>query len=294
MILSNEEIKESQFYNVEDIMDIIEEQLKNIFEYDPDFYGDYDYTLTNEKMFAKNKEGKYKTNTIYIVVKFLPAQINYGQNIIPVTITAVAEQNKFDVCQRLLMEYAQAFNLRPSQYFNKEKKLYYNQSYDAPSVMSNFNEVYSGYRTLLTLTGEFLISSNATMEELYYYPNGPQDENPILIETLAYSESYDASLDTQPYTNKQNFTDSIVKFGSNSFNITIYLMNDELCNKILRIKYRLEHVDTPFYFGVKYNNQDKIVGETNAKPFIYKYKLVNASNSRNIGEMPVISLTFIN
>lgn len=291
--MTNEEIKESQFYNFEDIMDIIEKQLKNIFEYNPDFYGDYDYILKNEQMFVKDINRKEPGN-IYIVVKFLPAQINYGQNIIPFTITAVAEQNKFEVCQRLLMEYAQAFNLRPSQYLNKEKKIYYyNQSYEAPSVMSNFNEVYSGYRSLLTLTGEFLVSSNATMEELYYYPNGPEGEA-ILIETLAYSESYDASLDTQPYTNKQNFTDSIVKFGSNSFNITIYLMNDKLCNKILKIKYRLEHVDTPFYFGVKYNNQDEIVGEENAKPFIYKYKLVNASNSRNIGEMPVISLTFIN
>lgn len=277
---TKDKIKDYQLYNVEQIMVIIENQLKIIFESDPGYYSQYDFILKNEQMFVKNTD-RQKTGNIYIVVKFLPADINYNQNIVPITITAVSEYNNLEVCQRLLMEYAQTFNLVDEI---SDDKISYNQTYTTPQIMSSFNEVFYGYRSTFLMSGTFFLSYNSNYSELYYISIDGQE---IPVDTITFSQDFSIQLDTQPFFNTNNFTKSIGKFGTHVINFTIFLTDNELCNLILDIvNGKVDNgVENTFKFKIKYNN-----GQGCEKNF----KLSSFNSAQNIGEMPIISCVFTN
>ena len=286
-------IEEKKYFDVEKILDIIEKQFKFVMGEDPDYYEKYDIFLKNEQTYIDDYN-RLSPNNIYMVVKFLPAEINYNQNIIPITITAISEHNKIDVCQRLLMEYAQYWNLKSDedyQYLDDDRKISYTQVYESPSIMSNFNEVYYGYRSVFMLSGSILISYNTNPCDLFYYYNVGEEKKSFKVEKITFSCSFDASLDTQPFIQNKNFTSSVVKFGTFCFNVTTYLTSDELCNKILKLIFRKEEMNNNFSFGISFRNQEEL---NDGEPFKLEYKLQNASIVNNIGELPLVSLNFTN
>ena len=141
-----------------EIMRTVENQFNDII-YKDSFYNGYFVTVAEEQDF--NRILDKSPNHIYIVVKFLSASINFGQVLLPITITAVSEDRKLDVCKKLLFEYADRNNLILS---NDET---IKQFYTSPQVISNFEEIYDGYRSLFTLSGTFLINRNANPYKYY-------------------------------------------------------------------------------------------------------------------------------
>ena len=97
--------------NENEILQLIGTQVQSIINENQEVFAGYNFTITNELQFVKNKKNKdeLKNNpkTIFIVIKFLPATLNYGQVLMPIIINAMAEKNKLDVCYRLLIEYAE-------------------------------------------------------------------------------------------------------------------------------------------------------------------------------------------
>lgn len=148
-----------------EIMRTVENQFNDII-YKDSFYNGYFVTVAEEQDF--NKIMDKSPMHIYIVVKFLSASINYGQILLPITITAVSEDRKLDVCKRLLFEFADRNNLRISEDFTIK------QFYTSPQVISNFEEIYDGYRSLFTLSGTFLINRNANPYKYYYCSKLPK------------------------------------------------------------------------------------------------------------------------
>lgn len=343
------------------VVDIIKEQMDAVRMTDPDFYSNYNFDIENEQYFVPDEERE--PNRIYIVIKFSPAQIDYGQDIMPFTIQAVSEQNGLIAAQRLLFDYAQTFNLRT---LLKDGKTIY-QNYTSPNVISNFEVIYDGFRSVLIMSGTILISSNINRITLKYYDgdyalltfpeftsdsppsvvylnhdyvyynnkiykwNGARyvewdfedrlraevglhdesvnidmfellDESKIYvwdsdeskyiesdgdeIDILNFTDTFDASPNTQPYFETKNFTDSIIKYGTYSFNVTSFLVNNEINNKVLRIMARKKAVNNNFYFKVKFDNGLNMP--------LLKYKLINATKQQNKGEMPTIVLAFTN
>ena len=146
-----------------DMLHTISNQLADIINNDYDYYCDYSIEVTDEQQFSKIELNS--SNKIYIVVKFLEASLNFGQIVFPITIQAMSEQDKLDVCYTLLFEFANKYNLR----WSKDKKV--GQFYSAPSVLSNFNEVFEGFRSLLYMSGTFLITNNANYLTGYFINN---------------------------------------------------------------------------------------------------------------------------
>lgn len=269
-----------KLYNTEDVMGIIKDQLVELMQEDYDYYRNYNIKLANEQYYIDPEERKELGN-IYIVVKFLPADINYNQNVVPFTITAVSEHNGLEVCQRLLLEYAQTYNLVDDF---TENGITYNQTYTTPQVMSNFSEFYYGYRNTFFMSGAFLLSYNSNPSKIYFIEGNEE----MIVNVITFSEDYMAQLDTQPFFNTNNFTTSIGKFASHTINFTTYLTDDGkngLCNKILDIinDVKVNGVNETFTFKIDYKN-----GRTCTKNF----KLINYSRSQNVGELPVISCSF--
>lgn len=287
-------IKETQMYNVEILLNILQKQFQFIMGEDPDYYSNYQIILKNEQSYI-GMQGRKEPGNIYMVVKFLPASINYGQNTVPFTISAVSEYNKFNTCQRLLMEYCQYWNLKTGeQFLDDEFLIAYNQTYDGPSVMSNFNDIYNGHRCVYMMSGTFLLSYNTNAFEVYYYKNPDNLTNGEKLEIIGNVNNVDFHLDIQPYTNSQNFTKSMTQFATDSMNITIYLTNCDICNKALKLKHKtLKLIENDFILGIKYRNQEEL-NDGSSSPFISHYKLQNVAIAYNMGELPTISMTLTN
>lgn len=283
----------SKMYNINDIMNLIEKQMLEIMQEDYEYYKKYNIRLSNEQYYI-NPEDRKEPNTIYIVVKFLPADITFNQNVVPVTITAVSEYNKIEACQRLLLEYAQTYNLANDVW---EGKINYDQTYTTPQVMSNFSEVYYGYRNTLFMSGTFLLSYNSNPSKLYYLKEKIINDVTIieeqLIDAINFSESFNIQMDSQPFFGTNNRTRSIGKFGTHTINFTMFLVDDDICNDILKI------VLTDFNDKDVISNEDinktytfKIVYRKEGQSCTKKFKLVSFDKTNNAGEMPIVSVTF--
>ena len=282
----------SKMYNIDDIMELIKSQMVEVMQNDYEYYRNYNIKLANEQYYI-NPEDRKEPNTIYIVVKFLPADITFNQNVIPITITAVSEYNKIEVCQRLLLEYAQTYNLINDVW---NGKINYNQTYTTPQVMSNFSEVYYGYRNIFYMSGTFLLSYNSNPSKLYYIKkieeNGVFVEKESLIDVINFSESFTIQPDTQPFFGTNNRTRTVGKFATHTISFTMFLVDDVLCNDILSIvlvdldddiEKENPDINSDFKFKISYQNDKKC---------IKKFKLVSFDKTNNAGEMPIASVTF--
>ncbi len=364
------ELSTENMFKIKSIMELITKQFNDLVLTDLDYYKKYDIFITNEQMYVDNetREG----HDIFVVVKFLAAEINFGQDVIPVTITAVSESNAIEAVQRLLLEYAQLYNQNTLKW---DGKLVY-QNYSSPYFISHFEVVYDGYRSVASMSGSLLLSSNINRIFLYYYPYEDDEilkvntlpitnvtethillendnetnfyrhsNNKILthsewvalngdianldyqegydyvkylgyiyewneeagqyfltnynntdvlyvldegelIEPLNYSDSLDITPDSQPYYNTKNFSQSVNKYGTFSFNIVSYLTQNNLNNTILKITNRKRTINKNFYFKIRFDSGDVID--------IRPYKLIHANKQQNIAEMPCVVMVFTN
>lgn len=268
------------------ILELFGVQLQSIINANKEVFEGYNFTITNEMQFVKNKKNKdeLKNNPkqIFIVVKFLPATLNYGQVLMPVIVNAIAEKNKLDVCYNLLIQYAETFNLE----FNDDKTI--KQYYSSPVVLSNFNEIGDGFRSLINLSGTFQISENANQVDAYY---SDDEEHPILVPAISSTISFDVQLDSNSFYGISDRTKSRARVGTVCLNITTYLTDEDLCNKVLKIMlgYNEEYPessDTSFYFNLVFKNGLKLDRQ--------EFKLANFTFEQRIGELPVCTMTFTN
>ena len=144
----------------EDIMQTIRNNFAEVMDEDENYYYGYNVQITDEQQFLRIKEAQH--DTIFMVVKFGASTTFYGASVVPITISAISENNHCFICQRLLTDYAQKFNLAD---YGKDSV---QQIYETPSVSLNFNEVYSGFRSVLTLSGTFVIAKNISFYNFIY------------------------------------------------------------------------------------------------------------------------------
>ena len=279
---------------IEKMMEIIKKQFLEVMNNDPDFYGQYKIILTNEQQYVKEKDRQ--TNNIYIVVKFIPGSINFGQNIVPVNFNALGEGNKLDVCQRLLLEYAQQFNLCDPINVSKTESgdgnaYIIKQVYTQPQVLSNFNSTWNEFRSLFFMSGTFLVGKNSIpIKTITYYENSDDTEG-TSIDFINTSWDFSVQLDSQAFYGTNSRTDSESKISTLTLSIASYLIDNPLCNKIIGMAFDLEDlapngIKEKFYLTIEFAN-GIVINKM-------KFKLVNANSPQNIGEFPMISMTFTN
>lgn len=355
------------------IIQMIRNQLTELMEENYNLYKDYDVKIAKEQDFDKHmKNGQIKAKTIYVVIKFGGASINFGQTVLPVTFTVLSEQNKCDIAYTLLTDYVNKYNLESNQ------DLTIKQVYESPSVSSNFNVAFEGYRSVLNVTAFFVISENANFFEYWYYKlnnfiinnenseifntklvnenkfiekmknifgnvssklevcfvkeldqtnlndyvwtltkndedickkqkledfgisinsidekyNGSRIELYIncdlvieSIPTITKIGSWDAVPDTQPFFNRSNFAETEIKTGHLTFSFTTFLLsNIEIVNDALKIAFKKNSVNLPFLIATTFKSEELNTVE--------KYKLLSLNYQQDLGDIPVISLTF--
>ena len=289
------------------MMEIIEKQFLSVMRSDPDFYSQYKVILSNEQQYIKNKDRNPKN--IYIVVKFMSGSVNFDQTLYPVNFNALGEGNKLDVAQRLLLEYAQTFNLgedekwsvtwKDSQNVSHTDNYIAKQVYTQPQVMSNFNTFTTEFRTLFYMSGTFLIGKNSMpITKLEYYDTMPtavdgQYPDGQNIDFITSSWHFSIQLDSQAFYGTNNRTRSKSKIGTLAISFTCYSTDNPLCDKIRAIAFddttlsgAPNGIKTPFYFRITFANGKKTK--------IMEFRLSDADSPQSIGELPLISLMFTN
>ena len=319
---------------IDKMLKIIEKQFVSIMANDPDFYSQYKIVLSNEQQYIKNKDRDPKA--IYIVVKFMAGSINFGQILYPVNFNALGEGNKLEVAQKLLLEYAQTFNLGEEEKWedvqlgkehltlNTNNKYVYNnqeytlqqlkelnlvdfkidnyvakQVYTQPQVMSNFNAAWNEFRTLFFMTGTFLIGKNSMpITGIRYYESmDATEESGIDVDFIATSWDFTIQLDSQAFYGTDSRTTSKSKIGTLSFSMTSYAADNLLCNKVRAIAFNNKTIapngiKESFWFKLIFADPTFTIGtETNGR---MEFHLANATSPQNIGELPLIALTFTN
>lgn len=292
---------------IDKMLKIIEKQFVSIMANDPDFYSQYKIVLSNEQQYIKNKDRDPKA--IYIVVKFMAGSINYGQILYPVNFNALGEGNKLEVAQKLLLEYAQTYNLGEEEKWSETWKdnndvshtdnYIAKQVYTQPQVMSNFNAAWNEFRSLFFMTGTFLIGKNSMpITGIRYYESmSAAEESGIDIDFIATSWDFTIQLDSQAFYGTDSRTTSKSKIGTLSFSMTSYAADNLLCNKVRAIAFNNKEIapngiKEKFYFKLIFADTSfKIGTETNGR---MEFHLANATSPQNIGELPLIAFTFTN
>ena len=271
--------------NYKQIVDIIKQQLLSIIDNDI-YYHEIKLVVTTERQFLKlHQENKINVKYIYAVVQFQRATLNYGVSVLPLTINFLSENNKIEICQTLLLTYAQTYNLvRVAD----DTIL---QSYTTPTIVDAFGEVGSGFRAYMSLSGTFVLSGLTNGIKEVYYIDEDTSIDPIKINFITYQHSYQAQLDPQVFFNSENMTRSVVKCGTFTFAVSAYNLDDVFYNKIL---------DINGFFNDDVSQRNVSVNKTFNLKLVMKngktkngiFKLVSNTLSNDIGTLPTIALVF--
>lgn len=151
----------------EKVEKIIENGIIEVINEKSPIYDEYNIVVSNEQQFIKMKEKNQKS--IYIVIQYGKAAVNYGQIIMPVTLAILGEQNRLKIAQRLMYDFTTSKNMT----YNIDKTIF--QVYESPTVSSNFQLMFEGFRSILQVSGSVLISDNANFYGLVYHHNDITD-----------------------------------------------------------------------------------------------------------------------
>lgn len=253
-----------QELNYEEILTLIQGQLMEHMNSE-EYFAKYKGTkiiLSKEQQFMKQKDKD--PNAIYIVVRFGAADVMFRQTVLPATIVVLTQQNKVDLAYDLMYEYSQRFTLVRANNDTIQ------QVYESPSMSGNFNEVYEGFRSVVTMTAAFVIGKNSNEYKVYYYYTEGEENNKLElaeeIPMVSTTFSFVGSPDTQAFYNKNNFVESVVSFGAVSLGFTTFVLSDsKLMNDVLDILGEVPNVD---------NRTESLIFEGYGK----KYRVDNATS----------------
>lgn len=233
------------FINYSDALFLIRNELMQILQDNYDIYGHLKIYISNEQEFIKLKQ--QMPNAIYIVLRYGAASVNFGQSVLPITITAIAEQNKIDLVQKLFADFASTYNLTRSDDNTMQ------QIYQTPAVTSNFNQVYEGFRSVMYVSGYLVVSKTANFFTFYYEKDGNLKTNTQIIngEDLSVSVDIDKEFFYYVYPTPQNIEievskniNEFVTYKDNSGNVTLSGGNIREC---------LDEIKNRFGIDIFYN-----------------------------------------
>lgn len=244
---------------------------------------EYDISVESEKTFLTHER---KPNTIYVITKYLASNIEFNTEIQPIQVVILSEENSLEATKLLFNKFAEEWNWKVSI----DNTTFIKHQYTKPVVMSNFNEVGFGYRSVLYMSVNLTI-----MEGVLDVKQLSIDNN--VYNPISFSMVYSASLDPQQMPNKY-IAESIKKASTFMVSLTIAMTDNALVNKILSI---IAETDTTgsgpseTQFGLYGGNENFNFTITLRNNFSFSkvLKLNSAQINTAINQAPSLSLTFM-
>ena len=223
------------------------------------------YTVSEEANF------NYTGGTI-LIVKYLGGGQNYVDSVIqPVQIVAHTDDVKTTLSA--LATFAQT----NSGTFLIEDNEYIRQLYSTPVVLSTFNPGHQNYASQVILNGTLIISDNIAdiktvkIDDFEYFTTKRD---------LVYQTLQDTQVNAADY-----IADTDIKGAMLQFIVSMENKNNDICNKVSRIRQGQLDSNTEFDIDLTFSNNDTV--ET------YPMKLHSATISSDTALSPIITMTFI-
>ena len=236
-------------------------------------FKDYSFEVYNEVDYAKERSLKKKVITI--VIKLLPSTIVFTAKVQPIQMLVITEENSLAVANSVFTTFAERFNFA----VESSGATYVKHQYSTPTVLSNFNLVGVGYRSVLYI--------NTTL----YILEGVMDINGMTvdgneIDVLSATIGYTMSGDTQPFGGGLAVTEK--NFATLVMTVNTPCVSNAFTNKCIGIMKGNSAERGNEVFAFSFN-----VGTgTQAIPFAINMKLVGATISTAINNTPSLQLSF--
>ena len=256
---------------------------------------DYEFEVDTEQAFLKRKN--LLPNTIYILTKELQNEISIGVNTQPVQLFILSEQDSLDVAKEFFSQFANKYNFKAIIQSENSKTRWVKQQYAEPVVLSNFNVVDYGYRSVLYISVNLFIMENVIdLKDLYI--------NNEKITTLTWDLAYSMTPNTQSVVVKDTvnnvvtgeyITKSVKSISTLAINITIPVVESNLTNKVLDIINEDDNTsnDTNDTYAYGGNENFHFSFYLGSKAMSKTMKLVSAEFGTAIDQVPTIRLGFI-
>lgn len=255
--------------NYNDIIVLINQQMRKVIDEDENLKDKIDIQVVNEVEYKRNK--KKDPNKVYMVVRFAQGNETFAYTSVPFTMVSMGQMNSIELTQLLLMSYVTKYNLTRVDEYNLA------QSYNTPNIVSNFNLVNEGMRSLFYIAGTFLISTLQNFVESI-------ECNGEMMDFITVQYDFSASPEPAPYWGGNGYTKSFVKQGTITFNIVSFLTNKQPLNDMLNIATKNGDMNNAFVFKIKFKNG---IALNNVE-----FKMTGLSLSQNLVEVPAVTITF--
>lgn len=251
---------------------------------------DFHFEVDEEQAFIKRKD--LEPNTIYVLTKTLQNEIQIGIDSQPIQVLILSEQNSLDVAKEFFSQYAKTYNWKAENYSytkdNKTHYIYVKQQYSDPVVLSNFNTVAFGYRSVLYMSVNLYIMNDVVDLHDLYIDNEK-------VKALTFNVAYSMSTNSQQIDSNTEFIAKSVKSVSSlAITLSIPVVDSPLITKVFAILNETDVQTEEFNssFGGNENFEfDFYLGTTH---FINKtMKLINAELGAAINNIPTINLGFM-
>lgn len=228
----------------------------------------YVIEVYNEQDYAKNRSIKPKTITI--IVKFLASTLIFSTKTQPIQMLAISEENSLSVANSILTKFCEQYNFAVIN----DETTYVKHMYSTPVVLSNFNLIGIGLRTVLYInTNLFILEDVMDINDLEIDGNK--------IDFLSATIGYTMGGDTEPFGN--DFASTVKDFATFVMTINIACIKTNFTGKCVKIMSGKSEELGNEDFNVSFT-----IGEL---PFSFTMKLVGATLSTAVNNVPSLQIS---
>lgn len=257
---------------------VILNDFKNTYP-DDDVFQNMSIQISTEQAFFKEKS--LKPETIYIIIKYLQSSIEFKQKTQPIQLFALSEANSLDHVKMILDKFSEDNNWRLESVTENNSTTYIKQQYSNPVVISNFNEVSYGYRSVVYVSGT-----------LFYLPKVLDIKNVKItigntvydIEPLNFQINYSMTGNTQQIAGN-NIAQTVKSVATVSISMTLPLYDVGYVTTISSIMNGTTTGNTTF--NIKYNLGESQTAES------FDMKLISCSFTNAPNQIPGLQLGFM-
>lgn len=188
-------------------------------------FNTYNVEVYNEQDYAKGSSIKPKTITF--VIKFLPATMILNAKTQPIQMFVITEENSLTVANSITNKFCNDYNFRVTT----EGTTYTKHLYPTPAVLSNFNLIGIGLRTVLYINATLLI-----LEDVMDITNLKVDiglDQEISLDPMSATIGYTMQGDTQPFDG--GYAQTVKNFATCVMTLNVACVKNDFTQLVIQI-----------------------------------------------------------
>lgn len=241
-------------------------------------FNNYEIEVMNEQDYAKRRSIQPKTITV--IIKCLTSTMVFSVKTQPIQMLVITEENSIKIANAIMTSFAEKYNFSVIP----DGTTYVKHSYSTPAVLSNFNLIGIGLRTVLYVNTVLYILNNVMdITDLKVKITGVNSGNDINIEAISATIGYTMSGDTQPFGSGHATT--VKDFSTFSMTINIACVKTDFTQRVVEIMKAssLGKGNETFDFSFK-------VGDIAFSSV--KMKLISSTITTAVNNVPSLQLSF--